>query len=198
MAFENIVYIIFPKGTPPEVTRMIDAALRDAKLAIYEELKGKTFTSTDYLSRIKSILASKTAGLPTKVRIAIAEKVDSSVSESALADALAIRNPATEDFKHVRLPHFEKIADPEITIRPEIAVGGPYFAPGMYKTFGKWGSTALVGGLTAGITFFPLILAGVDWKLALVAAIITGGFAGIVTYITMQGVEAGIPVTYRK
>jgi hypothetical protein len=56
MAFENIVYIIFPKGTPPEVTRMIDAALRDAKLAIYEELKGKTFTSTDYLSRMDFIL----------------------------------------------------------------------------------------------------------------------------------------------
>jgi hypothetical protein len=198
MAFENIVYIIYPKGTPPEVTRMIDVAIRDAKLAIHEELKGKTFTSTDYLSRIKSILASKTAGLPTKLRIAIAEKVDSGIPESALADALAIRNPATEDFKAVRLPHFERIADPEITIRPEIAVGGPYFAPGMYKTFGKWGSTALVGGLTAGITFFPLILAGVDWKLALIAAIITGGFAGIVTYITMQGVEAGIPVTYRK
>jgi hypothetical protein len=198
MPFENIVYIIYPKGTPPEVTRMIDVAIRDTKLAIHEELKGKTFTSSDYLSRIKSILTSKTAGLPTKLRIAIAEKVDSGIPESALADALAIRNPATEDFKHIRLPHFERIADPEITIRPEIAVGGPYFAPGMYKTFGKWGSTALVGGLTAGITFFPLILAGVDWKLALLAAIITGGFAGIVTYITMQGVEAGIPIALRK
>jgi len=198
MPFENIVYIIYPKGTPPEVTRMIDVAIRDTKLAIHEELKGKTFTSTDYLSRIKSILTSKTAGLPTKLRIAIAEKVDSGIPESALADALAIRNPATEDFKAVRLPHFERIADPEITIRPEIAVGGPYFAPGMYKTFGKWGSTALVGGLTAGITFFPLILVGVDWKLALIAAIITGGFAGIVTYITMQGVEAGIPLALRK
>jgi len=198
MPFENIVYIIYPKGTPPEVTRMIDVAIRDTKLAIHEELKGKTFTSSDYLSRIKSILTSKTAGLPTKLRIAIAEKVDAGIPESALADALAIRNPATEDFKTVRLPHFEKIADPEITIRPEIAVGGPYFAPGMYKTFGKWGSTALVGGLTAGITFFPLILAGVDWKLALIAAIITGGFAGIVTYITMQGVEAGIPIALRK
>jgi hypothetical protein len=68
----------------------------------------------------------------------------------------------------------------------------------MYKTFGKWGSTALVGGLTAGITFFPLIFAGVDWKLALIAAIITGGFTGIVTYIAMAGVEAGIPVAYRR
>jgi hypothetical protein len=198
MPYENIVYIIYPKGTPPEVTRMVDAALRDAKLAIYEELKGKTMTSSDYTSRLKSILASKTAGLPTRVRIAIAEKVDAGISETTLADTLAIRNPATEDFKHVRLPHFERIADPEITIRPEIAIGGPYFAPGMYKTFGKWGSTALVGGLTAGITFFPLILAGVDWKLALLAAIITGGFAGIVTYITMAGVEAGIPIAVRK
>jgi hypothetical protein len=198
MSFENLVYIIYPRGTPPEVTRMMDAAIRDAKLAIYEELKAKTFTSTDYLSRLKSILAAKMAGLPTKVRVAIAEKIAAGTSETALADALAIRSPATEEFKTVRLPHFERLADPEITIRPEIPVGGVYFAPGMYKTFGKWGSTALVGGGTAALTFFPLIFAGVDWKLALIAAIITGGFAGIVTYITMAGVEAGVPVSAKR
>jgi hypothetical protein len=67
----------------------------------------------------------------------------------------------------------------------------------MYKTFGKWGSTAIVGGGVGFLTFLFTALTGVDWKYALLAALISGGIAAGITYITMAGVEAGIPIKAR-
>jgi len=198
MPYKNIVYIIYPKGTAPEVVRMLEAAIKDAKATIREELKGKSFTRSDFTSRLKSIIAGRIAGLPIKARVAIIEKVDVGVPADRAADLLAIWNPAVEDFRLVELIDFEKVTDPEITIKPEIPIGEPWFTVGMYKTFGKTGSTILIGGGLGALTFILAAASGVDWKTALIASLILGGFAGAITYITMAGVEAGIPVAYRR
>jgi hypothetical protein len=190
----NIIYIFYPKGVPAAVKSSIEASLKSAVEDFKKEIRTakKTYTSAEYLSRLKSLITPKLAGLPVTVRVATVEGVEGDKRE--IASKLLGWMPEVEDFIDLEAPHFTQTSDPEIVIKPEISIGGLYFAPGMYKTFGKWGSTAIVGGGIGFLTFLFAALAGADWKYALLAALITGGIAAGITYITMAGVEAGIPI----
>jgi hypothetical protein len=198
MPKQNIVFLFYPKGAPAAVRTSIETSLKSAIDDLKKEIRTakKTYTSSEYLSRLKSAISAKLAGLPVSVRIATVEGVEGDKRE--IASKLLGWMPEIEDYIDLEAPHFTQIADPEIVIKPEIPIGGPYFAPGMYKTFGKWGSTAIVGGGVGFLTFVFTALTGVDWKYALLAALISGGIAAGITYITMAGVEAGIPVAMRK
>jgi hypothetical protein len=191
---QNIIFIFYPKGAPAAVRTSIETSLKSAIEDLKKEIRTakRTYASSDFLSRLKSTISAKLTGLPVSVRIATVEGVEGDKSE--IASKLLGWMSEIEDYITLETPHFTQIADPEITIRPEIPIGGVYFAPGMYKTFGKWGSTAIVGGGIGFLTFLFTALAGVNWKTALIASLITGGIAAGVTYITMAGVEAGIPI----
>jgi hypothetical protein len=194
----NKVYVFLPKGIPPAVRSSIESSLKSAVDDFKKEFRTarKTYTSSEFLSKLKSLITPKLAGLPVTVRVATVAEVEGDDGE--IASKLVGWIPEVEDFITLDAPHFAQISDPEITIRPEIPIGGVYFAPGMYKTFGKWGSTAIVGGGIGFLTFLFTALAGVNWKTALIASLITGGIAAGITYITMSGVEAGIPVAARR
>lgn len=134
MPYRNILYVFYTKGTPPEIVKMIESAMRETYNTMHEELKGKTFTSSEYNSKFKSILASRLAGLPVKTRIAVLEKIDTAIPPDRAAFQLALWNPATEEFKATEYPYFEKIIDPLVNPEQNTALGYLILTLGLIPT----------------------------------------------------------------
>jgi hypothetical protein len=197
MPLKTLVYTFYSRDVSPETLRLIDESRRMAIQETAEELRGKSFDRSTFLTTYKRRLAEKITRLPTRTRIAIVEGVERDEPEDRIAHIVAQWEPRREGFRVDVFPHFEKVTDPEI-VMPEIKIEGPWFTIGMYQTFGKTGSATLVGGGLAALTLLLSLAFGAKWYEALLAALIVGGIAGTVTYITMAGVEAGVPVALRK
>ena len=115
MPKKNIIYIFYPKGTPAEVVRIIDAAVRDTRRELIEEQRGRSFTKADHLKAIKTKLSTKLAGLPARFRITILERIERDIPPDHAARTLALWNEATEEYRHIEIPDFESVTDPTIT-----------------------------------------------------------------------------------
>jgi hypothetical protein len=199
MPKKSIIYTFYPRDITPETLRLIDESRRVAREETAEELRGKSFDHATFLATYKRKLMEKLSRLPMgpRLRVAIVEGVERDEREDRIASVAAQWDPRKEGFRADSIPYFEKVTDPEITIRPEIGITpapSPWFTIGMYKTFGKTGSAALVGGALATITLLVGLAIGAKWYEVLLAALLVGGLAGAITYITMAGVEAGIPL----
>jgi hypothetical protein len=194
MPKKSVVYTFFPREITPETLKLIDESRRVAREETAEELRGKSFDRSTFLSTYKRKLTEKLARLPAaaRIRVAIVEGVERDEPEDRIARMIAQWDPRREMFRADSFPHFEKVTDPPeiVAVAPE----GPWFTIGMYKTFGKTGSAALVGGGLGAFTFIISLAIGAKWYEALLAALVAGGLSAAVTYIIMSGVEAGIPL----
>ena len=85
----------------------------------------------------------------------------------------------------------------KVPVPVPVPVGGPFLTVGYYKTFGVVGGTILASAVAGGLTLLITYYATKDLTGALISALIIGGLAGILAYITGKGVEAGIPIAVR-
>jgi hypothetical protein len=194
----NYILIFHPKGLAGELRSALEAAVRSAGEDIKREIRAKpSLTQSDFLSRFKTLIQEKTRAFPATIRIAILEGAERGTSISDIATKILGHDPRVEDYISIEMPSFQRIADPEFPVKFQVETG-PFFTVGIYQTFGKTGSTILFGGATFLIAFLIGTLAGVDWRWTLLSAALVGGVAATITYITMSGVEAGLPIAVRK
>lgn len=194
----NLVYIFYPKGLAEDVKRSLFENVKTAETDLKRELRGASYTSSEMLSKLKTLIRAKTAGMPFTIRIATVEEAEYTPDRKEwIAEKALAWDRRVEDFICIEYPHFAKIADPEVTV-VEVPTS-PFTVIGFYKTVGTVPATILIGGGTALITFLiSTYLLKTSWQEALIYALITGGIFGSIAYFTGKGVEAGIPVAVAK
>lgn len=123
MPKKNLIYVFFPRETRPEIVAMIEAAIKDTSRELVTEIKGRSFTLSDYLTSYKTKLSGKLAGLPIKARIAIIQNVERDVPPDEAARRIGIWDERNETFKLHEIFDFEKVIDPYTSSSTNSALG---------------------------------------------------------------------------
>ncbi len=113
MPKSSLIYVFYPKGISPDIRRSLFDALKSAEADLKRELKGKSYTNSEMLSKLKTLIKAKTTGIPFTIRIATVEAAEFTRDKRAwFAEKALGWDRRVEDFSFMEYPHFTKVVDP--------------------------------------------------------------------------------------
>jgi hypothetical protein len=103
---DNRIFVIYPKNTPPNLVSLLRTSANEAEKKAAES---KSYTSSQFLSTVKSTLLNRARALQLNIRVMIMEEATASSGE--IAERFG-RVSSTETYFVMPFPSFKAVQDP--------------------------------------------------------------------------------------